>query len=44
MIYVPIFKVRTEEMLVSKKMNYCFSDNIIPLFEILKINIKQDIK
>lgn len=40
MIYVPIFKVRTEEMLVSKKMNYCFSDNIIPLFEILKDQYK----
>lgn len=35
MIYVPILKTRREEMNVSKKLNYCFSDKIIPLFEIL---------
>ena len=35
MIYVPMLKTRREELSVSKKLNYCFSDNIIPLFEIL---------
>lgn len=35
MIYVPMLKTRREELSVSKEMNYCFSDNIIPLFEIL---------
>jgi len=35
MIYVPLLKTRQQELSVSKKMNYCFSENIIPLFEIL---------
>jgi len=35
MIYVPMLKTRQEELRVSTEMNYCFSDNIIPLFEIL---------
>ena len=35
-MYVPIMKVRREEIRVSKKLNSCFSDSIIPLYEILK--------
>lgn len=35
MIYVPVLKTRKQEISVSKKLNYCYSDNIIPLFEIL---------
>lgn len=35
MIYVPMFKTRQEEMKIIKKMNYCFSNGIIPLVEIL---------
>lgn len=35
MIYVPILKTRSEELRVAKEMNLCFSDKIIPLFEII---------
>lgn len=35
-MYIPIMKVRQEEMRVSKKLNKCFSENIIPLYEVLK--------
>ncbi|EGT4143778.1 hypothetical protein GNF78_05970 [Clostridium perfringens] len=35
-MYVPIMKARQEELKVSKKLSYCFSDKIVPLFEILK--------
>ncbi|OPF51559.1 hypothetical protein BH721_01275 [Clostridium baratii] len=35
-MYVPIMKVRAEEKKVSKKLRYCFSEKIIPLYEILK--------
>lgn len=34
-MYVPMLKTRREELSVLKEMNYCFSDDIIPLFEIL---------
>ncbi|MCY6958891.1 beta family protein [Clostridium brassicae] len=34
-MYIPMMKTRREELQVSKKLNYCFSDKIIPLFEIL---------
>lgn len=34
-MYIPMLKTRREELSVSKEMNYCFSDDIIPLFEIL---------
>lgn len=35
MIYVPMLKTRAEELKVAKEMNFCFSDKIIPLFEII---------
>ncbi|BDS16170.1 hypothetical protein JUM001_04040 [Clostridium perfringens] len=35
-MYVPIMKTRQEELRVSKKINHCFSDEIIPLFEVVK--------
>jgi hypothetical protein len=35
MIYVPMLKTRKEEMRVAKALNYCFCDNIIPIFEII---------
>lgn len=35
MIYVPMLKTRREEMSVLRKMRGCFSDEIIPLVEIL---------
>lgn len=35
MIYIPMLKMRTEELKVIKKMKDYFSDNIIPLIEIL---------
>lgn len=44
MIYVPILKTRREEMNVSEKLNYCFSDKIIPLFEVLNDRYKTTYK
>lgn len=35
MIYVPVLKTRQEELRVAKALNECFSDNIVPLFEII---------
>ena len=35
MIYVPMLKGRTEEFRVVEKLNFCFSEQIIPLIEIL---------
>lgn len=35
MIYVPMLKIREEEIRVAKEMNSCFSDKIVPLFEIV---------
>lgn len=35
MMYVPMLKIRAEELRVAKEMNSCFSDQIIPLFEII---------
>lgn len=35
MIYVPILKTRKEEYRIAKNMNYCFSNKIIPMFEII---------
>lgn len=35
MMYVPMLKTRPEELRVAKEMHSCFSDNIIPLFEII---------
>lgn len=34
-MYIPIMKSRAEELKVAQELNYCFSDKIIPLFEIL---------
>lgn len=34
-MYVPILKTRNSEMKVLKELNYCFSDNIIPMIEII---------
>lgn len=35
MMYVPMLKTREEELRVAKEMYSCFSDNMIPLFEII---------
>lgn len=35
MMYVPMLKTRSEELRVAKEMHTCFSDRIIPLFEII---------
>ncbi|MFA9375253.1 MAG: hypothetical protein ACERKZ_00725 [Lachnotalea sp.] len=35
MMYVPMLKIRAEELRVAKEMNTCFSDKIVPLFEII---------
>lgn len=41
-MYIPMMKTRQEELRVAKKLNYCFSDKIIPLFEVLdEIYIKR---
>lgn len=34
-MYVPMLKTRSEELIIAKEMQLCFSDNIIPLFEII---------
>lgn len=34
-MYIPIMKTRQEELKVTKELNFCFSDKIIPLFEII---------
>lgn len=36
MLYVPMLKTRTEELKVAKEMHSCFSDDIIPLFEVIR--------
>ncbi len=35
MMYVPMLKTRSEELKIAKEMHLCFSDSIIPLFEII---------
>lgn len=35
MIYIPILKTLKEEYSIAKEMQYCFSEKIIPLFEII---------
>lgn len=35
MMYVPMLKTRAEELRVAKEMHSCFSDKIIPLFEVI---------
>lgn len=35
MMYVPMLKTKTEELRVVKELQFCFSNNIIPLFEII---------
>lgn len=35
MLYIPILKTRREEYSIAKEMNYCFSNKIIPMFEII---------
>lgn len=35
MMYIPMLKTRLEELKVAKEMQSCFSNNIIPLFEII---------
>jgi hypothetical protein len=39
-MYIPIMKTRQEELNVSEKLSYCFSEQIIPLFEILNEKYK----
>lgn len=34
-MYIPILKTRRSEINVIKELNYCFSDDIIPMFEII---------
>lgn len=34
-LYIPMMKTRQEELKVTKNLNYCYSDEIIPLFEVL---------
>lgn len=34
-MYIPIMKTRNEELKVAEELNYCYSNEIIPLFEIL---------
>lgn len=34
-MYIPILKTRSAEMNVIKELNYCFSDNMVPMFEII---------
>lgn len=36
MLYVPMLKTRTEELKVAKEMHSYFSDDIIPLFEVIR--------
>lgn len=36
MVFVPMLKTRVEEMGAAKELSYCFSEKIIPLFEIIK--------
>lgn len=45
MIYIPILKTLKEEYSIAKEMQYCFSEKIIPLFEIIaeKFNADEDI-
>lgn len=35
LLYIPILKTRPEELRLVANLNYCFSENIIPLFEII---------
>lgn len=35
MLYIPILKTRREEYSIARKMKYCFSNKIIPMFEII---------
>lgn len=34
-MYIPILKTRCSEMNAVKELNYCFSDDIIPMFEVI---------
>lgn len=40
MIFIPMLKTRLQELKVAKDMNHCFSDDIIPLFEIIRNKYK----
>lgn len=40
MIYVPMLKMRVDEMLVAKQMNFSFSEKTIPLIEIINNKYK----
>lgn len=41
-MYIPILKARQTEMRIIKELNYCFSEKIVPLVEI--INQKKDLQ
>lgn len=41
-MYIPILKARQTEMRIIKDLNYCFSEKIVPLIEI--INQKEDLQ
>ncbi|MBS6500669.1 MAG: hypothetical protein KH415_03350 [Clostridium sp.] len=41
-MYIPIMKNRPEELNVAQKLNFCFSEKIIPLFEIINETIKYE--
>ena len=40
-MYIPILKARRTEMRIIKDLNYCFSEKIVPLVEV--INQKNDL-
>lgn len=42
-MYIPILKNRSAEMNVIKDLNYCFSDDIIPMFEVINQKYGLDI-
>lgn len=44
MIYVPMLKTRAEELSVAEELSFCFSDNIIPLFEVIVDYFKYEFK
>lgn len=43
MMYIPILKTRRSEINVIKELNYCFSDDIIPMFEIINMDYGLDV-
>ena len=42
-MYIPILKTRSSEMNAIKELNYCFSDSIIPMFEVINQKFGLDV-